>query len=168
MNIQEVFASQYAAGFAMLKNAVSACHDELWNSARDKNRFWRIAYHALFYTDLYLSADEKHFIPWTHHHENYQILGDKTPWPPHHAVKIGEPYTQNEVLEYCARLQNTLAERINALDFERPSGFCWLPFNKLELQMYNIRHLQHHAGQLIDRLRERQGSGIGWIGKGVV
>lgn len=166
MNIQEVFISQYAAGFAMLKNAVSACDKELWDSERDKNRFWRIAYHALFYTDLYLSIDEKHFAPWTHHHDDYQILGDNTPWPPHHAVKIGTPYTPNDVLAYCARLQNTLAERINALDFKAPSGFFWLPFNKLELQIYNIRHLQHHAGQLIDRLRERQGAGIEWIGRG--
>ena len=166
MNIQDVFVSQYAAGFAMLKNAVSACHEELWDNERDKNRFWRIAYHALFYTDLYLSADEKHFVPWALHHDDYQVLGDKTPWPPHHAVKIGKPYTQDEVSAYCARLQNTLAERINALDFEAPSGFCWLPFNKFELQMYNIRHLQHHVGQCIDRLRERQSAGIGWIGKG--
>ncbi len=34
------------------------------------------------------------------------------------------------------------------------SGFYWLPFNKFELQLYNIRHIQHHTGQLTDRLRQ--------------
>lgn len=38
------------------------------------------------------------------------------------------------------------------VDLDAPSGFFWLPFNKLELQLYKTRHVQHHAGQLIDRL----------------
>ena len=44
------------------------------------------------------------------------------------------------------------------------SGFSWLPMSKLELHFYNIRHLQHHIGQLDDRLRVKADIGIGWIG----
>jgi len=33
----------------------------------------------------------------------------------------------------------------------------------MELHMYNIRHLQHHAGQLIDRLRTTENIGIAWV-----
>jgi hypothetical protein len=33
------------------------------------------------------------------------------------------------------------------------SGFDWLPFNRFELHLYNMRHLQHHTGQLTERLR---------------
>jgi hypothetical protein len=51
-----------------------------------------------------------------------------------------------------------------SLDFDAPSGFFWLPFSKLELQLYNIRHVQHHTGQLIDRLRTVAGIGVARVG----
>ena len=44
-----------------------------------------------------------------------------------------------------------------------PSGFSWLRFGKTELQLYNIRHIQHHAGQLTDRLRTAAGIGVRWV-----
>jgi hypothetical protein len=46
---------------------------------------------------------------------------------------------------------------------EAPSGFPFLPFNKLELQFYNIRHTQHHTGQLADRLRNAINIGTPWV-----
>lgn len=42
--------------------------------------------------------------------------------------------------------------------------FEWLPFEKLEHQLYNIRHTQHHTGQLAERLRSRIETGILWVG----
>jgi hypothetical protein len=45
-----------------------------------------------------------------------------------------------------------------------PSGFYWIPMNKLELQFYNIRHLQHHTGELCERLGKTGAVEIGWIG----
>ena len=50
-----------------------------------------------------------------------------------------------------------------SVDLEAGSGFDWVPFDKLELQFYNIRHLQHHTGQLCERLRTKQDIGIGWV-----
>lgn len=164
MNSKDVFVSQYDASLSMLKNAITASDEALWHDEGCRNKFWQIAYHTLFYADLYLSIDEKHFTPWEKHQDDYQVLGDKVPWPPHHAPRVGEPYTKDEVLSYCEHLQSTLAERIAPLELEGPSGFFWLPFTKFEIQIYNIRHIQHHAGQLIDRLREKQNIGIEWIG----
>ena len=43
-----------------------------------------------------------------------------------------------------------------------PSGFHWLKFSRLELHVYNIRHLQHHVGQLNAALRRHQAEGIKW------
>jgi hypothetical protein len=37
---------------------------------------------------------------------------------------------------------------------------------KLDHLILSIRHVQHHAGQLADRLRDGAGIGIGWIGAG--
>jgi len=33
------------------------------------------------------------------------------------------------------------------------SGFSWYQMSKLEHQLVNIRHIQHHGAQLADRLR---------------
>jgi hypothetical protein len=166
MTLHAQIISQYEASLTMLHNAISACDKELWTDQSYINKFWHVAYHVLFYTDLYLSEDEKSFIPWEKHREHYQVLGATLPWPPHDAVHIGEPYSQEEIEEYCEQIQQSLGNRIEALDFDRPSGFFWLPFPKFELQFYNIRHLQHHSGQLVDRLRERKNVSSNWVGMG--
>lgn len=44
------------------------------------------------------------------------------------------------------------------------SGFPWHPMSKLEHQLVNLRHLQHHVGQLNDRLRAGVGEGVDWVG----
>ena len=46
-----------------------------------------------------------------------------------------------------------VVERVTQLDLEAHSGFEWLPFGKLELQIYSIRHLQQHTGELMERLK---------------
>ena len=54
---------------------------------------------------------------------------------------------------------------MDALDLEAESGFYWLPFNKLELQFYNIRHLTLHTGELAERLWAVAGEETRWVGK---
>jgi hypothetical protein len=54
-------------------------------------------------------------------------------------------------------------DKINITNMDKESGFSWLPFDKLELQFYNIRHLQHHVGELSDSLG-RVGVEIDWVG----
>jgi hypothetical protein len=54
---------------------------------------------------------------------------------------------------------------VDALDLQsQESGFRWYKVSKLEHQFINIRHIQHHAGQLADRLRLSDGIAIRWVG----
>ena len=54
---------------------------------------------------------------------------------------------------------------VDALNLESPeSGFSWYPISKLEHQIVNIRHIQHHTAQLADRLRAAHDVGIRWAG----
>jgi hypothetical protein len=56
-------------------------------------------------------------------------------------------------------------DAIDALDLHSPeSGFSWYRVSKLEHQIVNIRHIQHGAAQLADRLRSAAGVGIDWVG----
>jgi DinB superfamily len=163
MDTKKVIQAQFLAALEMLKQAVVKCPDSLWNAAEDRNKFWHIAYHALFYTHLYLQDSEKDFKPWENHRDEYQFMG-QVPWPPHTPPKIGEPYTREEMLAYLAFVRKQVQERVPALNLEAASGFDWQPFGKLELQFYNIRHLQQHAGELYERLGARAVIDLDWIG----
>ena len=101
------------------------------------------------------------FTPWPKHRQNYQHLG-RLPFPPHEVPKIGEPYTKEDILEFMAVCRQEIERRLPELDPTAASGFEWLRFDKTELQIYNIRHLQHHTGQLVERLRSARDIGTEW------
>jgi len=143
---------------------VEVCPEEHWNNAKYTNRFWQVAYHTLFFTDLYLCEKERAFIPWEKHIADYPYLGPMH-WEGNRMPVIGDPYTKADVLEYLERCEGFVQERVDATDLDAPSGFFWLAFGKLELQFYNIRHAQHHTAQLIERLREDAGIAIAWVDK---
>ncbi len=164
MDIAASISSQYLASLEMLKQTISRCPETIWNSPGDKTGFWRIAYHALFFTHLYLQDTLQAFRPWPLHRKGYEDLGAPLE-PPDAASKAGEPYDKATVLDYLAFCQQQVAERVPCLNFEAESGFHWLPFNKLALQIYNIRHLQQHTGELMERLGTRTGIELDWVAR---
>jgi hypothetical protein len=153
---------QYQSELNMLQKAIEICPDDLWLSApgASPNRYWHIAYHTLFYTHFYQSASEADFVAWPRHREGYNFLG---PNPRNPQVPVADqPFTQAELLEYLTFCRAAVDEHLAALDPEAPAGFPWLQFNRYELQFYNLRHIAHHTGQLVDRLRSHAGTGIAW------
>jgi hypothetical protein len=164
MNVQAALKSQYHAALEMLKQTIEQCPDDLWSGGDYPIPFWRVAYHALFFTHLYLQPDEKAFRPWEHHREEYQFLG-ALPWPPHRKPKIGEPYTKPQVLEYWQLCDAMVDACVDRLDLDAPEcGFWWYKLPKLDHQINNIRHVQHHAALLSGRLRLSAGTDIPWVG----
>ena len=162
--MKTIIKSQYGASLGMLDAAVSKCGDTLWLDADYEHPFWRVAYHALFFTDLYLSASLEAFTPWAHHVNELESLGPMI----HKDGKMpidGPPYTRDEVCAYGELVLQKVGGAVDDLDPDSESGFFWLPFSKLELQIYNIRHTQHHAGQLIERIRQYQHEPVDWVGK---
>jgi len=75
------------------------------------------------------------------------------------------PYSKAELLEYHDFCCAEIAAKVPETKLDSDSGFYWLPFNKFELQLYNIRHIQHHTGQLTDRLRQASDVGVHWVGR---
>ena len=76
------------------------------------------------------------------------------------------PFTKDEVLEYLSFVEKQVADSIPGTDLEAESGFHWLPFDKLELQFYNIRHIQQHTGELYERLDAHGNIELGWVSSG--
>ena len=164
MQTKVVIQSQYHASLAMLRQAIVACPDDVWAAevSAPQSAFWNVAYHAVFYADLYLREREEAFRPWVGHREESHFLGS-VPWPPYGKPKPCAPYTKEEVLEYVDDVVGRVDSLVDAVDLEGPSGFHWLAFGKLDLQIYNIRHVQQHAGELSERLAAR-GIELEWIG----
>ena len=160
-DILQSIARQYGASLTMLRKAIDPCPESLWLAQDHLNRFWHIAYHALFYTHLYLQPAQADFQPWVKHRQDYQYLGAR-PWTTEPAARPDLPYAKADLLEYYDVCRAEVEKQVPALDLAAPSGFDWLPFNKLELQFYNIRHIQHHTGQLADRLRSSANIGLPW------
>ena len=150
MTTKVVIRSQYLAVLEMLEQAILQCPEDLWADARFSNQFWQVAYHALFYTHLYLQPTEADFKPWEKHKENYHSFEALSSEIPDQSQVV--VYSQQEVLAYLDFCRQEVNAQVPALDLEAESGFYWLPFNKQELQFYNIRHLQHHTGELCERL----------------
>lgn len=164
MDLRNAMTSQYLATLAMLEETIQRCPADVWVDPDAKDQFWQIAYHALFYTHLYLQESEASFIPWPKHRKDYHYLGP-IGWDNDRLPEIGEPYTQADVLEYLDFCRAEIRPCLSQTDFAGPSGFEWLAFDKLELQVYVIRHLQQHIGELGARLSGR-GIEIGWVGAG--
>jgi hypothetical protein len=154
LHLRSVLKSQYHAGLAMLREAIDRCPVEEWLSRDHKNAFWQVAYHVLFFTHLYLQPNEAAFVRWSQH----QGDDDGT---------TGEPYTKAQVLDYWSYVDQAVDSAVDSLDLESPeSGFWWYKMSKLEHQLVNIRHVQHHGAQLADRLRSAEDIGINWVSSG--
>jgi len=165
--LRKVLKSQYHAAAAMLREAIQRCPDELWSSGTaHPNPFWHVAYHTLFYTHMYLQPSEADFKPWEKHRAEYQYMG-RLPSPPHRPPKIGEPYSKADVMEYAELCLSMIDPALDRMDLNQPeSGFWWYQMSKLEHQLVNIRHIQHHAAQLIDRLGAIGAGGFDWVDGG--
>lgn len=160
-DVTKAIVSQYLASLAMLRQAIELCPDDVWVASKWRNRYWHIAYHTLFYSHLYVCASEAVFTPWQKHRPSCRRLGVSS-----QNGELPEPYSKADLLEYheiCCKQIETL---VPALPLDEPSGFDWVPFSRFELHLYNIRHIQHHAGQLVERLRTECDIGVPWVRMG--
>jgi hypothetical protein len=156
MDIPAILISQYQASLEMLKQTITQCPEPVWNAANDKNKFWQVAYHALFFTHEYLQDSNEAITPWIKHRGGYEDFP---------APQIGEPYDRDTILEYLAFCQQQVAERVPRLKLEEPEGHGDRSLITLELQIYSIRHIMQHTGELMERLGTRTGAKIDWVGR---
>jgi hypothetical protein len=150
MEVKRALEGQYRAAFAMIRQCFEKCPDEVWAAGKHPRAFWRIAYHTLFYTHLYLMPNEAAFQPWEKHVAHARILwdDDETGVPPTDLL-----YSQGDLLDYLTHIENHLSGWLAVLDLDsQESGFSWYNIPKLDLQFVNLRHVGIHLGQLQELL----------------
>lgn len=171
--VRSALESQYHSALAMLRGTIERCPDDLW-AAGNGNAVWRVAYHTLYYTHLYLQSSERDFSPWERHQTHLQHLDD-IPGPEHleeflelpgRPPQTGVPYTKDEVLDYWSLVDGMVDGLVATTDLVAPeTGFSWhTPQRpKVEQHLNSIRHIQHHASLLGARVRAVTGDGESWV-----
>lgn len=165
---QQVVRSQFLAALAMLEECIDKCPAEHWAMPIAKYPFWQVAYHTLCFVDCYLSSSNESFKELVAARSS-QAFNPQ----PRGMAELNDEYpsrlfTRQELLAYCAncreKIDSVLTSETNAT-LDGPSGFSWLPFSRAELHLYNLRHVQHHTGQLTAALR-RLGVDTRWVKAG--
>jgi uncharacterized damage-inducible protein DinB len=158
---------QFGAAIDMLENAMHACPDEHWSKPNEKptwvNRdvvgFWYLVYHTLFWLDFYLTESEDGFVP-----PPPFTLAELDP-----AGLLPErPYTKDELQRYLNHGRQKCRASIEALTDETDPArrtLSWGEVSRLELMLYNLRHVQHHTGQLNLLLRQTIDSAPRWVSR---
>ena len=148
---------EFGAAIDMLDNALRACPAALWGERAEPQAFWYIAYHALFWLDLYLSGSVDGFAPPAPF-----TLDELDP-----AGLLPErPYTKEELLTYLAHGRQKCEATVEALTEERAGARCRFTWGEVafaQLLLYNMRHVQEHASQLSLMLGQTTGSAPGWV-----
>ena len=137
--MKTILWNQFGAAIDMLENAVAECPDSLWN---DSSQFWYKAYHCIFFLDYYLSEDADNFMP-----PKPFTLSEFNP----DGEMPERVYSKEELITYinfcrekCRKLISALSEENLKKRFKNQ----YMDYSRLEIILDNMRHVQHHTGQL--------------------
>ena len=152
---------QFHAALDMLGNAINACPDSVW-PGEGRGAFWYLAFHVLFFADLYLSpTSEAEFRPpapfGLGELEDEMVMPERV-------------YGKDELLgylEHCRKKLDAVMEGMTETWVADACPFDYRAMSNGELLLYNMRHVQHHAAQLNMLLRQRTNSAPpDWVSKG--
>ncbi|MCW3108313.1 MAG: hypothetical protein JWQ09_2819 [Segetibacter sp.] len=153
-SLKIILWQQFGASIDMLKNALVACPNELWNT---ESKFWYIGYHTLFYLDYNLSDAPGYFmppVPFT--------LSELDPA----GVLPERVYSKAELLAYLGFGRQKCHDLIASLTEERAENRFineYRNYSVFEILLYNMRHVQHHAAQLNLLLRQGMNDAPRWV-----
>jgi hypothetical protein len=148
---------QIGAAIDMLEKALIGCPDSLWTERvwivtgeshfpSQFAEFWYLTFHVLVWFDLYLSGvPEEEFAPPS---PFIQAEIDSVEALPE------QPYSKDQLHAYLVSLRqkcHTIFSQLSEEEMQRTVEYGWSRGDKvsyIELQLYNLRHIQEHAAQL--------------------
>jgi hypothetical protein len=155
---------QFGAAIDMLGNAVAACPDELWRvrlwddaELPAAAEFWYIAYHTLFWLDLYLTGAVEGFAPPAPFNlDELDPAGVLPDWEIERFELL--PY-----LEHCRRKCRATIDALTDEQAARRCTFRWGEVSFASLLLDNMRHVQEHTAQLNLILGQQAGWSARWV-----
>lgn len=164
--IKESLWTQFGASIDMLENAIALWPEERWHTHK---KFFYNAYHCLIFLDYYLTIPHQNFsgpLPYTLAESEDAIdpeaIDDIVP---------NRIYTKRELLDYLQSSREKCRRLIAGLTEERIVNQRWINeaenrnYALLEILLYNMRHVQHHAAQLNMLLRKEINDAPQWVSR---
>ena len=151
MMLGEILQNQYNKCSNMLITTIENYTELVWfDSINYKSPVWQIIYHAVFYLNIYCSATEDDIIHWDYEKNGYHRFEKMHELRTIDAEQI-EPYTKDEMIHFISFVKDKIPGYLSKM---KPKEKCW-PYwyneSQLEFQLNNIRHMQHHIGEIIER-----------------
>ncbi len=125
--LAELLSHQFEASLSMLNFAVARCPESSWNQPVAAWKFCQAAFHAVFFTDLYLqpSDDAEAFKRQPFHVEHQADFGDYEELEDREQILLyGKPFVVSYLHNVRCKAQETIA-RESADVLAGPSGFHW-------------------------------------------
>jgi hypothetical protein len=166
--IKEIIWKQFGASIDMFKNALQQCPEEYLQTNR---RFFYTAYHCLLFLDYYLTVPPDSFstpLPFT-----ITTTAD-IPAAALDDVVPNSIYSKKELLDYLQATREKCRMLIAGLTIEKMNerwiaqpdelaAACTMHYTVLDILLYNMRHVQHHAAQLNLLLRQGLNTAPAWV-----
>lgn len=163
---KQTLAQQYEAARCSLNACIDRCPDAAWDAPVGNLTFCQIAFHALFFTDLYLGPNVDSLRRQSFHRDNPGFFRDYEELEPRRQQHRYDRPSIKRYLDHVRHKATTLIAAETEESLQGPSGFDWKQYNRAELHLTSIRHLQHHAAQLSLRLRIDFDEDVPWVGSG--
>src|SRR2546421_12267102 len=115
---KQLVTSQLEAALCMLHECIQACPDQHWEGKVGIDAFRQVAYHTLFFADLYLSPNEEAFTL----RDLHQRGGDER------GPTLSPGLPKDQTLAYALLCREKAVEAIAAEtpeSLQGPSGFSW-------------------------------------------
>ena len=138
----------------MLEQAINLCPDDLWTKENTETPlFWQLVYHSIYYLDFYLgTSPEKH-------EQRFAIKENLN-------ERMEQTLSKEELLDYLKDTEKkciSLLESLTKKELEGKNDYYWTGPTLAHRLIYNIRHTQHHIGQLNIILRQNKNKTSKWV-----
>ena len=151
----DICRNEYHALFEMAHKAINHCPEELWSNERKDPPYWLLVYHTAFYLDFYLRAAPEEF------ETRFDISG-----PFDLAAKMKRTLSKKELKNYLISIKrrcNRVLASLRSKELEGKNTYTWTGPTLAHRLVYNVRHAQHHIGQLNLMLRHHQAEAAAWV-----
>lgn len=160
---KQLIANQFEASLCTITLCAERCPDSHWNTRIAKYPFSQVLFHAIFFADYYLGDDADSFRQQSFHIENQELFAD---YEQHKQQEPKSVYSREQIELYGNFCRDKASVKIGEETEQTllaKARFARKNFSRAELHVYNIRHIQHHAAQLVLRLRIDTDVDIPWV-----
>ena len=163
--LKTALIGQYESALATFEKCIGACPEQDWDQPVCDYTFRHVAYHTLFFTDLYLCGNKHRFKAQEFHLENPGLFAGYVELE-FAEQSVADRGSIQKYLSHCHQLAVRTVHAETEDSLRSAAEFSWLDISRAENHIYNIRHIYHHAAQLSLKLRLNHDTEIPWIKTG--